>query len=312
MRPFKIACALALAVPCAAATQTPVPTPVASPAAPLAPPPPPQAVPRPVESIPGMSRLTPAEVAYVHPLYRALETPPKVVERSVPADLEQRVPIFLAVHVPETGRVSEVVPVEPPLKGLATPVGIVTQKWRFTPARKGGQPVATWVTYRMELNVELEKAAFSAFALEPVDRETPLAPLVKEPKGDDWMARYSKEIVPKDPGAVSIEDVDVLPAPEKTSWSFDAARARSRVTALLEISAAGAVARILPTGDSEPLLVAWLRQTTPKWKITPATAGGTHVSAWMTLDLTMDYTISSAKKKAERVLKKNLRASPAT
>jgi hypothetical protein len=249
-------------------------------------------------------------VAYVHPLYRALGAPPGIVERPAPADLTQRVPIVFTVHVLETGRVSEVLPVEPPLKGLTTPVGIVTQKWRFTPARKGGQPVATWLTYGMELNVDLEKAVFSGFALEPVDKETPLAAVLRESKGDEWMSRYPKEITPKDPGAVSIEDVDVLPSPEKTSWSFGAARVRSRVTALVEVSGAGAVARILPTGESEPLLIAWLRQTAPKWKISPGTAGGKPVSCWMTLDATLDYTIDSAKKKAERVLKKNLRGGP--
>lgn len=308
MRLSGILAVLALASPCAGRAQTSEPAAAATPPAPS---PSPRPARRPVEIIPGTSRLGSAELAYVHPLYRALEAPPQVAERPAPADLTQRVPIVFTVHVLETGRVSEVLPVEPPLKGLTTPVGIVTPKWRFTPAKKGGQPVATWATYGMELSVGLEKASFSSFSLEPVEKETPLAAVLRESKGDEWMSRYPKEIAPMDAGAVSIEEVEVLPAPEKTSWSLDAARVRSRVTALVELSAAGTVSRVLPTGESEPLLVAWLRQTAPKWKISPATAGGKPVSCWMTLDATLDYTIDSAKKKSERLLKKNLRGTPA-
>jgi hypothetical protein len=321
MRSLSSVWVMAVALPSAAAVAQapPQPSPAAAATATAAPadappqvaPAPPRPVARPVESIPGTSRLESAELTYVHPLYRPIDAPPKVLERPVPADLERRVPIVFTVHVLETGRVTEVLPVEPPLKALLTPVAIATQKWKFTPAKKGAQPVATWLTFGLELNVELEKAVFSVFTLDPVERETPLAPVAREPKGDDWMARYPKEIAPKDPAAVSIEDVDVLPTPDKTSWSFDAARVRSRVTALVEVSAAGAVSRILPTGDSEPLLVSWIRQAAPKWKISAATAGGKPVVSWMTLDLTIDYTVTGAKKKAERIVKKNLRTAPA-
>jgi hypothetical protein len=82
------------------------------------------------------------------------------------------------------------------------------------------------------------------------------------------------------------------------------------VTALVEVSPLGAVSRILPTGDAEPLLVRWLKESAAKWKLTPGKAGGKPVASWMTLDATLDYTIDSAKKKAERSVKKNLRAIP--
>ena len=70
----------------------------------------------------------------------------------------------------------------------------------------------------------------------------------------------------------------------------------------------GAVTRFLPTGETELLLGIWLRQLASKWRFTPALSGGRPVSCWMALDATLDYTIDSAKKKSERVVKKNLRA----
>jgi hypothetical protein len=265
---------------------------------------------RPVEALPDAARLTPAEVAYVHPLYRALDEAPKLAERLNPPDLETRQAVLFTVHLPETGKVAEVIPVEPPLKAFAAPLPALVPRWRFTPAKKGGQPVATWASYGIELVVSLEKAVFTAFTLEAVRKDDPLVAAVPDTTGDAWMDRYPKEIDPKDPAAVSIEDVDVLPSPEKTPWSLDAARARARVTALVEVSELGVVKRFLPTGETEPLLGIWLRPYTVKWRFTPALAGGRPVSCWMSLDATLDYTLASAKKKSERVVKKNLRAVP--
>jgi hypothetical protein len=266
--------------------------------------------PRPVEALPDAMRLTLAEVSYVHPLFRALDEAPKLAERTNPQDLDTRQPFVLAIHLLETGRVSEGVPIEPPLKGLAAPLAALVPRWRFTPAKKGGQPVPTWATYSIDVAISLEKGIFAAFTLEALRKDDPLVPTVRDTSGDVWMTRYPRDIEPKDPAAVSIEDVEVLPTPEKTPWSFDAARVRARTTALVEVSDQGVVNRFLPTGETEPLLGFWLRQLASKWRFTPALSGGRPVSCWMALDATLDYTIDSAKKKSERVVKKNLRAAP--
>jgi hypothetical protein len=265
---------------------------------------------RPVEALPDPVRPALAEVAYAHPLFVALEEPPKVLERPNPVDLETRVPLALAARVLDTGKVSELSAVEPPLKALATPLPGLAPRWRYAVPKKGGRPVATWATQILELNVSLEKPVFSAFQFEPLKKDEPLAKVFRENAGDEWMARYPAAVDPKDTEVVSIEELDALPAAEKTPWSFDAARQRSRITALVEVSATGTVSRVLPTGDAEPLLVRWVRESAAKWKLTPGKAGGKPVASWMTLDATLDYTIDSAKKKGERSVKKNLRSSP--
>ena len=266
---------------------------------------------RPVEALPDPVRPAPAEVSYAHPFFLALDGPPKVVERGNLADLETRVPLALAARVLDTGKVSEIVAVEPPLKALANPLAALAPRWRFAPPKKGGRAVATWATQILDLLVSLEKPVFTAFQLEPLRKDDPLAKVFRESAGDEWMRRYSAGIDPKDADAVSVEELDALPAAEKTPWSFDTTRQRGRLTALVEVSAQGAVSRILPTGDAEPLLVRWLRENAAKWKLAPARAGGKPVAAWMTLDATLDYTIDTAKKKGERSVKKNLRAVPA-
>jgi hypothetical protein len=266
---------------------------------------------RPVEALPDPVRPPLAEVAYSHPLFIPLDEPPKVVERLNPANLETRVPLALTARVLETGKVSEIAAVEPPLRALATPLPALASRWRYKPATKDGRPVVTWATQILDLNVSLEKGVFTAFTLDPLRKDDPLAKIFRESTGDGWMARYPAAIDPADAGAVSVEELDALPAAEKTPWSFDATRQRVRITALVEVSPQGTVSRVLPTGDAEPLLVRWLRESAAKWKLSPGRAGGNPVASWMTLDATLDYTIDSAKKKAERSLKKNLRAFPA-
>lgn len=265
---------------------------------------------RPVEALPDPVRPALAEVAYAHPLFLALDEPPRVLERANPLDLEVRVPLALSARVLDTGKVSEIVAVEPPLKAFTTPLPALAPRWRFAPPKKDGRPAATWATQILELNVSLEKAVFTAFQLEPLRKEDPLLGVFREAAGDDWMARYPAEIEPKDAEAVSVERLDALPVAEKTPWSFDATRQRGRLTALVEVSPQGTVSRVLPTGDAEPLLVRWLRESAAKWKLSPGRASGKTVAAWMTLDATLDYTIDSAKKKGERSVRKNLRALP--
>lgn len=284
-----------------AAAQAPVPTPV--------PVTPGTSVLRPIEAIPDDSRLAPAELPYAHPLFQPLDQSAKLLERPPLEDLETRVWLYVTVKIGENGRVSEGAAVEPPLKGLTAPLPGLYPRWRFNPALKGGKPVATWGTYAAELNVELEKGTFTAFNFVPVGKEDPLPKVAPEATGDDWLAAYGKEIVPPEAGVVSVEACDTFPTPDSNKWSFDSARTRSRITALVLVSENGQVARILPTGETnESLILTWLRKYAAGWRLAPAAAGGRPVPSWMALDATLDYTINSAKKKAERSVKKNLRA----
>ena len=290
--------ALALQAPPPAAAPSPVP--VAVPA------PPP--VVRPIEAIPDAWRLPPAELPAVNPLFRPVDTPPRIATPVPAPPLETRTTLFIAVKLGENGRASDAVAVEPPLRALSAPIPALVPKWRFDPAQKGGRPVATWATWSLELAMELENAVWSSFELKPVGKDDPLPKVVREFSGDAWLARFPKEITPPEPGVVSVEEVDVLPVPDSTKWSVDAARLRVHVTALLEIAESGAVARIVPTGEfDEPLLAAWLRKMVGGWKLTPAAAGGKPVACWASLDATLDYTLSTAKKKGEKSVKKNLR-----
>ncbi len=297
-------------------TPVPTPTPQAAPAVPA-----PQSVAveaggfgasaAAIAAIPDPIGLAPAPPAFVNPLFRPAETPARSLDRPALEDLDARATVMIAVKLLANGHVVEAVPVEPPLAALAPAVAASAPKWVFGAAKKGGTAVAVWATYGIDLAMSLEKGAFTSFSLTPVGKDDPLPLLAPEAAGDAWITRYPKDPAPPD-GTVSIEDADVLPTPEKTHWSFDSVKTRSRVTALVEVGANGAVARIAPTGkDVESLVVSWLRRTAGRWRVAPATSGGKPVASWMTLDATLEYTISSAKEKGKRSIKKNLRGAPA-
>lgn len=262
-----------------------------------------------IEALPDLAAIAPAEVPYVHPLFRPVDTSATLsIARPPLAELESLCLLAVAVHVDATGRVLEAVAVEPPLRALAAPVPTLAQKWKYAPATKGGSPVATWATLGLELLVDLEKGAWAELTLHPVKPEDPLTVPLPESPGDGWLARYPKEIDPKEPGSISVEDTDAPPNPTKTGWDFDGSRQKSRVSALIEVSAAGAVSRLVPVGsENEPLVLAWVRRSLPGWKLTPAQAGGKPVASWLALEGTVDYTINSAKLKNRRSIKKNLR-----
>jgi len=280
--------------------QTPLPTPV-----PVAPG---TVVLRSIEALPETWRPPPQELPYAHPLYRTLDAPPKLLERPPVEDFEARTWLWTSVKVGENGRVIDGGAVEPPLKGLTAPLPALFPRWRFAPPRRAGKPVTTWATLGLDLAVALEKGAFTSFDLTPLAKEDPLPKIVVEIAPDDFLKGFPKEITPPEPGLVPVEECDAFPAPDSTKWSFDAARTRSRITALVLVSEEGQVARILPTGETiEPLVLAWLRKSAAGWKVTPGMAGGKPAASWMSLDATLDYTIDSAKKKAERAVQKNLR-----
>lgn len=264
-----------------------------------------------LEAIPDPIKLPAAEVPYVHPLWRAVDTPPKLLEVPKATDLETTVSLFLTVKVDTKGNVLDAVGVEPPLKGLTAPLQFLIPKWRFTPAKKEGRPVVTWASMSFDLLISMEKGVFPVLKFLPVEKEEPLQAPIREFSGEAWLKRFPKAISPPDAGALSVEEVDFLPNPEKTKWSWDATRLRSRVSALVLVPSSGAVSRIVPTGPGyEPFITTWLRSMVAKWKIAPAVAKGKPVDCWMTLEGSVEYTVDTAKDKGRRTLQKNLRATP--
>ena len=265
-----------------------------------------------VEMIPAPAGLEPAEVAPVHPLYRPFETPPKLAEVPVPQDYRGKATLFFALKVDETGKVLQAEVVDSPLRGIAPAATEIAVRWTFDPARKDGKAVKTWAAYGLDLVIDLERAVFTSFSVLPVGRNDAIPAVQREPAGEEGLLRFPRQPDDADAGVISIEEVDVLPVLRKTPWKLETIRLKSRFSAILQVSPAGAIERVIPTGNSfEPFVLAWVRTQAARWKITPALDGETPQRAYMNLDFVAEYEITRAKESARRLLKKNLKGSPA-
>ncbi len=265
-----------------------------------------------LETIPDPPGFAAAVVAPVNPLFQPFEKLPALAEVPAARAFRGKATVYLALKLDETGKVLEAAAVDPPLQGLTPATIAATLRWTFDPARKDGKPVRTWAALGLELTLDLEQPVFTSFSLLPIAKDAPIPVVAKEFPGDTAVLRYPKAPPEPESGLVSIEEVDSLPAARKTPWRFDALRLKSRLTAVVQVSPTGSVERIIPTGASfEPFVLAWVRGQASKWKIVPASDRGVPKRAFMNLDLVLEYEIAKAKDSARRVIKKNLRGSPA-
>lgn len=265
-----------------------------------------------VEAIPGPAGLEPAEVAPFHPLHRSFETPPKLAEVPAAQDYRGKTTLFFALKMDEMGKVLQAEVVEPPLRGIVPAAREIALRWSFDPARKDGKAVRTWAAYGLDLVVDLEKPVFTTLVVAPIGRGDAIPTVLREPVGEEELLRYPREPDDAEPGLLSIEDVDFLPAVKKAPWKMEPIRLKSRFSAILQISPAGAVERIIPTGSSlEPFILAWVRTLAARWKFAPAVDGEAPQRAYVSLELVAEYEIARAKETAKRLLKKNLKGPPA-
>ena len=267
--------------------------------------------PVPLETIPDPARIPAAEVPFVNPLWQELEAP-AALKGPVPKlkDLEAASTLIVGVRIDETGKVSEAVAPEPPLRALGAAAQAQAPRWIFKPAKKDGQPVRCWGTYGVDVEVELEDAVWSAFNLVAVGRDDPLPALGKEFPGDTWISRYPAALVPPEPGVLSVEDVDFLPMPEKVPLKFESTPLKSRALALVEVTGLGTVEARRPgravRAAHPPLGPREREGVGPDGR----EEGGRPVTSWLALDTTIEYSLGSVKERGKRSIKKNLRGVP--
>ena len=127
--------------------------------------------------------------------------PYRLLLRGLPKlkDLEAASTLIVGVRIDETGKISAAIAPEPPLRALGAAVQAQAPRWLFKPAKKDGQPVRCWGTYGVEVEVELEDAAWTAFSLVAIGKDDPLPSLPQQFPGDTWISRYPAVPVPPEP-----------------------------------------------------------------------------------------------------------------
>ena len=201
------------------------------------------------------------------------------------------VPFFGAMRVDRAGQVVQSRRVRDPIPSLAQDSKKSLDRWVFEPARKGGQPVDTWASARIDLAVGVRPPKIEQITLTPV---TPTSPIpVPFEWGPDNVWYENLKFVPPSDGTVAVEQVDTPPNPKKYPWYADSYRGPFSCRLWVKVSAAGKIEKIIPIQVSDPVLIAYLRQQLPNWPVRPARIKGQPADTWneLTLSGTVGYSI---------------------
>lgn len=218
-----------------------------------------------------------------NPFGLAAEAPAAVPVKPAFADQIVETSLFAAVHVDKTGKVIAAQWPRNPIPSLAAEEKKSFDRWTFDPARRGGQPVDTWSSLRVDLTVNVRAPKIEQLSLSPV---LPTAPV---PAPLDWGADQAwydgvRGTLPAD-GSVSVEEAETLAVPKKTRWDADSFKGQFALRMWVKINAAGRLERAVPIQASDPVLIGYFRKQVGSWQFRPATVKGQPVESWSELSV---------------------------
>ncbi len=182
------------------------------------------------------------------------------------------------MHVDPAGQVLGSRRVRDPIPSLTADTKKSFERWSFDPARKNGQPVPTWASVRLDLQVDVRTPKIEQLSLTPITPSTPI------PVPLDWgsdQAWYDgiRATGPAD-GSVAVEQADTLAVPKKTKWEADSYKGPFSVRLWVKVNAAGHVERAIPIQASDPVLIPYFRKQIAGWQLRPAHANSQAVDSW--------------------------------
>ena len=260
------------------------PTPVPPPAVPVAPTvvptatPPPTATPVPSQRLVdppviSISRL-PAENPYGLPI----EEPAALTGKPAFPDATVLAPLFVAVRVDSTGKVTQSRIARDPIPSISVESKKSLDRWSFDPAVKGGSPVETWASLRLDMHVEVRAPRTEQPSLTPITAATAIPVPFQWGSDTAWYDNLTAA-VPSD-GAVAVEQLDALSVPKRTKWSADSYRGPFSCRFWVKVGASGRIEKSIPIQASDPILIAYMRRVFPSWQLNPARVKGQPVESW--------------------------------
>src|SRR5262245_22686384 len=286
--------AVGSAVPSAVRAQVP---PAGPPPAPTTPPP--ASVPASAGVYPAVTpqRLTdppvisvlhlPAENPFGANVEAAALAPPKPVF----TEATVTVPFFGAMRVDRAGRVTGARRVRDPIPSLAQDSKKSLDRWAFEPAKKGGQPVDTWASVRVDLAVDVRPPKVEQLTLNPVMPTSQIPPPFEWGSDNAWYEGL--KVAPPADGSIPVEQTDMPPNPKKIPWYADSYRGPFSCRLWVRVTAAGKIDKVIPIQVSDPVLISYLRQQLPTWPVRPAHINGHVADTWNELSMagTVSYSI---------------------
>lgn len=223
-----------------------------------------------------------------NPFGAVVESPPALPAKPVFPELSLSAPFFAALRLDRAGKVTQSRRVRDPIPSLSADSKKSFERWVFEPARKAGQPVETWTSVRLDLQVEVKPPRIEQIALTPVTPSSPI-PTPLEWGNDAAWYENAKAAAPAD-GAVPLEQVDTPPNPKKTKWDADSYKGPFSCRFWVKVDAAGRIEKAVPLQVSDPVLIGYVRRAIASWTLRPARIKVEPVESWN--DLSMNGQIS--------------------
>ena len=199
--------------------------------------------------------------------------------------------MYVAVRVDAKGKATASKRLRDPIPSVAADTQKSLSRWAFEPPKKGGAPVDTWTSMRLDLSLEIDPMKVEQIGMTPVTRETPMPTPFEWPASAAWFDA-AKAAPPAD-GAVPLEQLDLPLMPKKSPWSADSLKRPFTAKLWVHITSAGKLDKIVPIQVTDPFLIAYLKKGLSLWVFRPARAGTANVDSWneMTLSGTVDCAI---------------------
>ncbi|MCA1611892.1 MAG: hypothetical protein LC780_13755 [Acidobacteria bacterium] len=217
-----------------------------------------------------------------NPFGLTAEAPAALPPKPVFTDQVVEEPLYASVRVDRTGKPGTSRRARDPIPSLAAETKKSFDRWVFEPGRRGGQPVDSSVSVRIDLRIEVKAPKIEQITLTPVTPASPLpAPLDWRPDSA-WYDSLPAAPPPTD-GSVAVEQLESLAIPKKTKWDADSYRGPFSVRVWVHITAAGKADRSIPIQASDPVLLSDFRRQIGSWQFRPARVNGQPVDSWAEL-----------------------------
>jgi hypothetical protein len=267
-----------------AVAQAPAPAPTAAPAATAATASAETAAGRPAAPLGAPLKITEAGTTLVarfptdNPFGSAVDSPAMPPVKPVIPKILMTDEMYVAIRVDAKGKSTSFKRVRDPIPSIGADTQKSFLRWVFDPPKKGGQPVDTWTSVKLDLAMEVDPLKIEVLQLTPVTREAPIPTPFEWPAAAAWFE--AQKPAPPTDGAVPLEQLDVPPAPRKTPWSADSFNRSITVKLLVRITAAGKVDRMVPLQVADPFLIPYLKKGLALLVFKPARVGNANIDSW--------------------------------
>ena len=217
-----------------------------------------------------------------NPFGLATEAPAALPVKPALVDQVVEEPLYASIRVDRTGKPGASRRARDPIPSLAAETKKSFERWVFEPGRKGGQPVDTWASVRVDLRVEVKSPRVEQIALTAVTPTSPVPVPLEWRPDTTWYETLPGAPRPSD-GSVPVEDLETLAVPKKTKWDADSYKGPFSVRMWVRITAAGRADRAIPLQASDPILLADFRRQIAAWQFRPARLNGQAVDSWAEL-----------------------------